>query len=104
MKGVRSFLVLLAVAAVLAGYLYYDSKREPGDQKKQEKVSAGVLSDKIERITVKAAGGDKTTIEKKGTAWQMTQPVAATADKAEVSSITSHLASLETQPLIEQQP
>ncbi len=104
MKGVRSFLVLLAVAAVLAGYLYYDSKREPGDQKKQEKVFAGVLSDKIERVTVKAAGGDKTTIEKQGTAWQMTQPVAAAADEAELSGITSNLASLEVQRVVDEQP
>ena len=82
MKGLRSFLALLAVAAVLAGYLYFDSKREPGGQKKQEKVFAGVLSDKIERVTVKAVGGDQTTVEKQGPGWQMTQPASAAAQKS----------------------
>jgi hypothetical protein len=104
MKGVRSFLVLVAVAAALGGYLYYDSKREPGNLTKLEKVFAGVVSDKIERVTVKAAGGDKTTVEKQGTAWQMTQPVAAAADEAELSGITSNLASLEVQRVVDEQP
>lgn len=104
MKGVRSFLALLAVAAALAGFLYYDSKREPGDGKKQEKVFAGVLSDKIERVTVKSVAGDQTTVEKQGTAWQVTQPAAGAADEAEVSGITSNLASLEVQRVVDDQP
>ena len=33
MRGVRSFLVLLVIAAALGGFLYYDSKREPADDK-----------------------------------------------------------------------
>jgi hypothetical protein len=104
MKGVRSFLVLLAVAAGLGGYLYYDSKREPADQKKQEKVFAGVLSDKIERVTVKAVGGDQTTVEKQGAAWQVMQPAPVPADEAELSGITSNLASLEVQRVVDDQP
>ena len=42
MKGLRSFLVLLVVAAALGGFLYYDSKHEPADDKKQDKVFADV--------------------------------------------------------------
>jgi uncharacterized protein DUF4340 len=103
MKGVRSFLVLLVVAAALAGYLYYDSKHEPGAEKKQEKVFAGVLSDKIERVTVKSAGGDQTTVEKQGTEWQVTQPAQVPADGAEISGITSNLASLEVQRVVDEQ-
>ena len=57
MKGIRSFLVLVVIAAALGGYLYYDSKHEPGDEKKQEKVYPGVVADKIERVTVKSAAG-----------------------------------------------
>jgi len=104
MKGVRSFLVLVVVAAALGGFLYYDSKREPGGEKKQEKVFAGVLSDKIERITVKSVAGDQTTVEKQGTAWQVTRPAAVAADEAELSGITSNLASLEVQRVVDDQP
>jgi hypothetical protein len=103
MKGVRSFLALLAVGAALAGYLYYDSKREPADDKKQEKVFAGVQSDKIEQVTVKSVSGDHTTVEKQGAAWQVTQPAPVPADGAEISGITSNLASLEVQRVIDEQ-
>src|SRR6266540_3844239 len=97
MKGVRSFLVLVVVAAALGGYLYYDSKHEPSDEKKQEKVYPGVVADKIERVTVKSAAGDQTTLEKQGTAWQVTQPAPAAADEAELSGITTNLATLDVQ-------
>jgi hypothetical protein len=104
MKGFRSFLVLLAVLAALAGYLYYDSKHEPGDDKKPEKVFAGIASDKVERVTVKSASGDLTTVEKQGAEWQMTQPAAVAADGAELSGITSNLASLEVSRVVDEQP
>jgi hypothetical protein len=39
MKGLRSFIVLLAVAAGLSVYLYYDSKREPGEAKSRRRSS-----------------------------------------------------------------
>src|SRR6188508_448257 len=104
MKGVRSFLVLLVIAAGLGGFLYYDSKREPTDEKKLEKVYAGVQADKIERVTVKSAAGEETAVEKQGNAWQVTKPSPAAADEAELSGITSNLASLEVQRLIDEQP
>ena len=103
MKGVRSFLVLLAIAAALAVYLYYDSKREPGDENKREKVFAGLASDKIESVTVKSHGGDQTTVEKQGAEWRVTQPAAVAADGAELSGITSNLASLEVQRVVDEQ-
>ena len=63
----------------------------------RRRCSPASSSDKIERVTVKSAAGEQTTIEKQGTAWQMTQPAAAPADEAELSGITSNLASLEVQ-------
>jgi hypothetical protein len=95
--------VLLVVAAGLGGFLYYDAKREPSDQKKQEKVFDGLQSDKIDRVTVKAVAGEKTTIEKQGSAWRITQPTPVAADEAELSGIASNLASLEVQRVIDDQ-
>jgi hypothetical protein len=102
-KGFRSFLLLLAVLAALTGYLYYDSKHEPGDAKKPEKVFAGLASDKIERVTVKSANGEQTTLEKQGAEWRMIQPAAVAADGAELSGITSNLASLEVARVVDEQ-
>ena len=48
MRGIRSFLVLFAVAAGLGAYLYFvESKRDPSDAEKKEKVFT-VGADKID--------------------------------------------------------
>lgn len=103
MRGLRSFLVLLIVAAALGGFLYYDSRREPESASKQEKVFAGVQADTIDQLTVTSASGEKTTAQKQGTAWQLTAPAQVAADEAELSGITSNLASLEVQRVIDEQ-
>src|SRR4030095_4116518 len=103
MKGLRSFLVLLVVAAGLGGYLYYDSKKAPSDEKKQEKVFPDVQSDKIDRITVKSEKGETTTASKQGDRWQQSQPAAVAPDEAEISGITSNLASVEISRVIDEQ-
>jgi hypothetical protein len=95
---------LLVVAAGLGGYLYYDSKREPGSGNKQEKVFADAKSDKIDQVTVKSVSGDRTTVQKQAGGWQVTQPAAVGADEAELSGITSNLASLEVQRVVDDQP
>jgi hypothetical protein len=103
MKGVRSFLVLLVVAAALGGFLYYDSKRDPASTSKQEKVFAGVEADKIDQVAVTSASGEKTTVQKQGTAWQVTAPAPVPADEAEISGMASNLASLEVQRVVDDQ-
>jgi hypothetical protein len=104
MKGVRSFLVLLVVAAALGGYLYYDSKHASTEQKKQEKVFPDVQPDKIDSITVKSDKGDTTTVQKQSAGWRMTRPLATGADESELSGITSNLASMEVQRVIDDTP
>src|SRR5262245_16418080 len=104
MRGMRSFLVLLVVAAALGGYLYYDSKRPSDEGPKREKVFADLQSDKIDQVTVKAAHGDRTTVRKQGDGWQITQPAAVAADAGEISGITSNLASLEVQRVVDEKP
>ena len=105
MRGLRSFLVLLVVAAALGGYLYYDSKRPAGgDEKKQEKVFPDTQSDKIDRVSIKSDKGQTTIAAKQGDRWQQTQPDTVPADEAEISGITSNLASLEVQRVVDEQP
>jgi hypothetical protein len=97
-------LVLIVIAAALGGYLYYDSKHETTDQKKLEKVFPDLQADKIDTITVKSDKGDTTTVHKQGNAWQVTQPVATAADESELSGMTSNLASMEVQRVVDEQP
>ena len=104
MRGLRSFVGLLAILIALGAYLYFvESKREPGDGEKRDKVF-NVASDAIEEVTVKAESGEQTTLKKSGSDWQIVQPVALQPDSAEVSGITSNLSTLEVQRVIDDKP
>jgi len=101
MRGMR-FLILLIVAIPLGWYAYYDSKKGPvDDTPKKDKVFA-VESDKIDEIDVKSESGERTTLRKKGSDWEIVQPVTAASDQSAVSGITSNLSSVEVQRVIDE--
>jgi hypothetical protein len=102
MRGLRSFIVLLIVAIGLGWYAWHESKQPAAaDQKPLDKVFAGLQSGKIDQVTIKTDKGETTTLQKQGSAWQETQPVSAPADETELSGITSNLASLDVQRVID---
>jgi hypothetical protein len=104
MRGLRSFLLLLVVLIGLGAYLYFvESKRTPGSESddNREKVFA-VEADAIGEVTIKAASGDRTTLKKAGSDWQIVAPITASPDSAEVSGVTSNLSTLEIQRVIEE--
>ena len=103
MRGIRSLIVLLVIAIPLGWYALYESKHPATDEKKQEKVFPDVKADAITEVSVKATAGDRTTLVKKDNTWQVTQPLAVKADEAELSGITSNLASLEIQRVVDEQ-
>ena len=106
MRGGKSFLILLVVAAAVGAYAYFvESKKDVSDSTttKTEKVWT-LDGDKIEQIEVKAANGDVTTLKKSGTTWQITAPKATDADQSAVSSIVSSLASLESTKTVDENP
>jgi hypothetical protein len=103
MRGLR-FVILLLVAVPIAWYAYYDSKKGPiDDSPKRDKVFT-VEADKIDELEIKSESGDKTTLRRKGTDWEIVQPVAAPSDQATVSGITSNLSSLEIQRVLDEKP
>jgi hypothetical protein len=106
MRGLRSTIALIVVLAGLGAYIYFVSWKTPqGDTgKKQERVFAGLESDKIEEIKVASAAGDATTLKKQGGGWQVVQPIAAKAEDSEVSGITSALSSVEMVRVIDENP
>jgi hypothetical protein len=104
MRGLRSFLLLLLVGVPIIGYAVYEYKREPVDADKKDKVFTGVASDQIEELTIKSEHGEQTTVKKNGTDWQIAAPVTAPGDGGEISGITSGLANLEQQRLIDENP
>ena len=105
MRGLRSLLVLLAIAGGFGAYLYFvEAKRDLADRaEKRDKVFT-VEADKVEEITVKSETGDRTTLKKNGSEWQIVAPAdkAARADAAEASGISTNLSNLEQQRVVEE--
>src|SRR5215204_1002632 len=104
MRGLRSLIVLLVVALPLGWYVYRDSTKpaDSGDPKR-EKVFT-VEADKIEEISLKSESGDRTRLRKSGNEWKVVAPAGVQPDTNEISSITSGIASLEMDRVIDENP
>ncbi len=61
-------------------------------------------ADAIDEVTIKSEAGDRTTLKKSGTEWQVSAPAQAPADAAEISGITTNLSTVEIQRLVEENP
>jgi uncharacterized protein DUF4340 len=106
MRGLWSTLGLAVVLAGLGAYIYFVTLKTPAADTgpKKEKVFAALEPDKIEELKVLSAAGDATTVKKQGSAWQLTQPIAAAAADSEVSGITSALGQIEITRVIDENP
>ena len=106
MRGARSLLLLLLVL-IPVGYFAMKEYRNPtpaADEKKLEKVFA-VQPDKIDAVTIKSESGDRTTLKKSGSDWQVVAPAEGgpvAADAGEVSGIMTNLSTLEQQRVIDE--
>jgi hypothetical protein len=101
MRGLTSTIILVLVLAGLGGYIYFvESKRPPGGGEDKQKVFT-VEADKIEEVTV-TAEGESTTLRKENGTWKITAPITSDADANEVSSMTSALAGLEINRVIDE--
>ena len=105
MRGLKTFLALLVVLVALGAYLYFvESKRTPGDDGPKKEKVFNVEADKIEEIAIRSDSGEQTTLRKAGSEWQIVSPATARPDASEVSGLTSSLASLEMQSVVEENP
>ncbi|HEX6974014.1 MAG TPA: DUF4340 domain-containing protein [Vicinamibacterales bacterium] len=105
MRGLKSFGLLLVVAIGLGAYVYFvDMKKPAGEEAAKKDKVFTVEADKIDEITVKAEAGDKTTLKKNGDAWQIVQPMTTEPDPSAVTGLTSNLAALEVQRVIDENP
>jgi hypothetical protein len=103
MRGVR-LLILLLIAIPLGWYAYHDSKKGPADDAPKRDKVFSVDADKIDEIELKSASGDRTTLTRKGSDWEIAQPVNAPSDQSTASSIASSLAGLEVQRVVDENP
>jgi hypothetical protein len=104
MRELRSTLVLIVVLAGLVGYIYYRNNREAPPEDAREKAFASVTADDIEEVQITLAGGDTSRVQKVDGTWKVVAPAAADADQGELSSITSSLATLDVQSVVDENP
>ena len=98
MRGLRSTVVLLAVALGLGAYIYFvESDRPPGGTPEARETVFDFESDDIIRLSVTAESGDRTVIEKANDRWRLVEPFAGAVDVTEVVAVSSGLATLEIQ-------
>lgn len=106
MRSGKSFLILLLLAAGVGSYAYFvESKKDTtaDSTTKHPKILTADAA-KVAEIQVHAASGDVTTLAKSGGHWQITSPIQADADSAQVDSLVSSLTSLESQRTIDEHP
>ena len=105
MRGGKSFLLLVVLAAALGGYAYFvESKNEPGDAAAKKEKIFTVESEKIDEMTVTSDKGDVTKVKKENNTWKIISPAALETDAAEVSAITTTLAGVEREKVIDEHP
>ena len=104
MRGLASTIVLLAVLGGLVGYIYFvDRERDPAAAEAKEKAFT-VSPENIEEIAIKNAAGETARVQRIDTSWQLVEPEKADADATEVAAVTSSLASLEVQRVVDENP
>ena len=105
MRGLRSTIALVVVLAGLGAYIYFVTwKKSAEPLSKQDKVFAGVQTDKIDELKVTSDKGDVTTLKKDNGNWQLVAPVTARADEAEASGIANAVGQVEIVRVIDENP
>jgi hypothetical protein len=92
----KTTLVLIVLLAVAGVALYFTSNKSaetkgtdsgaPGGGDEQ-RLFADVTTDKVTKLTVAPASGEKLTVEKSGGNWHLTEPVKSPAEAFEVDSL-----------------
>lgn len=104
MRGLTSTIVLAVILAGLLGYIYFVDAKRPVDGTETKEKAFTVEQDQIEELQIKAASGETSRLRKAGSGWELVEPVKASADASELSSVTSNLSTLEVQSVVDENP
>lgn len=105
MRSFRSLLVMALLLGGVVAYLYFvDAKKPLEVTEEKPKVFTGVDADKIEDLKVSTIAGGTAALQKTPDGWKLTSPTAARADESEVTSITSNLASVTIERVVDESP
>ena len=106
MRGLRSFLLLLVVAAWRSAGTCTSSNRSASRRRRRQEGQGLHRRGRQDRgVTVKSESGERTTVQKNGTDWQIVAAGGGAKPTApRCPGITTNLASLEIQRVIDENP
>jgi len=105
MRGLWSTIALVVILGGLYAYIRFDVTKQPNPQiSKEEKVLASVDSDQLDGLRIRTESGETTTLKKADGGWQVVEPIAAPADEAKVTAITSGLPSISLVRVVDETP
>ena len=105
MRGLTSTLLLVVVLGGLVGYIYFvDAERDPAAAEAKPKAFGELSADSIDEVQIRSGDGGAARVQRVGDGWQLVEPDKADADTGVVGSVTSSLASLEVQRVVDENP
>jgi hypothetical protein len=102
----RSFLLLIAIAAVLGGYVWFvEMKRDPNETEAPATVKLFTTEPgQIHEMRITNSTGELSTLRRTGTGWSLVEIPGAEVDEAEASNIATALSTLEASRTVDEQP
>ena len=103
----RSFLFLLLIGAVIGGYVWFvEMERDPnaGTEAPREKLFT-IEPAQIQEVRITNAAGEQSTLRRApGDRWALAEVPGADVDEAEIGNITTALAGVESNRVVDEQP
>ncbi|HUF25049.1 MAG TPA: DUF4340 domain-containing protein [Vicinamibacterales bacterium] len=102
----RSFLLLLAIAAAIGGYVWFvEMKRDPGasTEAPREKLFSTDAAE-IHEMRLTNEAGEQSTLRRTGERWSLAEVPGAAVDEAEAGNIATGFSSLEASRIVDEQP
>jgi hypothetical protein len=98
-------IILIVVLAGLGGYIYFVDRERPAAGTEEPKAKAfDVSPENIEEVLVTNAAGEKARVQRVDANWHLVEPEKADADATAVAAVTSSVASLEVQRVVDENP
>lgn len=105
MGGFKSTIALLVVLGGLTGYIYFvDANRDPAAADANPQAFVELSAESIEELEIRNDSDETSRVRRVDGNWQLVEPATADADGGVVGTVTSNLASLEVQRVVDENP
>jgi hypothetical protein len=105
MRGLKSTILLLLVLGGLVAYIYFvDAKKPASGTETKDKAFAALDAGQIEEVQLKSESGETTRVQKTGETWKLVEPEAVEADSVALSTLTTTIAGLEVERVVDENP